>query len=111
MVIIIDTHFLKCYYGLEDVEYERNDIFKTTKGEGANCMPEFIGNIGTHKLHSVRFADGRCKLDIMKPENKVEFDTLEEGLNYPSTDRKALIPCAVCIPKYQSFILERKDMK
>lgn len=81
---------------------------KLQKEEGANCMPEFIGNIGTHKLHSVRFADGRCKLDSMKPENKVAFETLEEGLSYPSTDRKALIPCAVCIPKYQNSILEKK---
>lgn len=28
MVIIVDTHFVKCYYGFEDVEYIRNDIFK-----------------------------------------------------------------------------------
>lgn len=108
MVIIIDTHFIKCYYCFENVEYVKSDIFKTTKGEGANCMPEFIGNIGTHKLHSVRFADGRCKLDSMKPENKVEFDTLEEGLNFPNTDRKALFPCAICIPKYEQSISKKE---
>lgn len=74
-------------------------------------MAEFVGNIGTKRLHSVRFADGRCKLNSIKPENKVGFDTLEEGFHYPSPERRVLIPCAVCIPKYQNFILERKDMK
>ena len=34
MVIIIDTHFLKCYYGFGNVETRKNDILKTTKGEG-----------------------------------------------------------------------------
>lgn len=72
-------------------------------------MAEFVGNIGTKRLHSVRFADGRCKLNSIKPENKVEFDTLEEGFHYPSPERRVLIPCAVCIPKYQDFILEKKE--
>lgn len=71
-------------------------------------MAEFVGNIGTHKLHSVRFADGRCKLDSMKPENKVEFDTLEEGFNYPSPERKVLIPCAISIPKYEKSISKKE---
>lgn len=106
-MIIIDTHFIKCYYNFEDVEMQGNDIFKTTKNERANCMAEFIGNLGTRRLHSVTFADGRCKLNSIKPENKVEFDTLEEGYNYPATDRRVLIPCAICIPKYQESIPEK----
>lgn len=71
-------------------------------------MAEFIGNTGSRRLHSVRFADGRCKLDSIKPENKVEFDTLEEGLHYPSPDRRILTPCGICIPKYQNSISDKK---
>lgn len=48
----------------------------------------FIGNIGARKLHSVVFADGRCKLDKIKPENRVEFSALEDGLNYPGNGRR-----------------------
>lgn len=71
-------------------------------------MAEFVGNIGTKRLHSVRFADGRCKLNSIKPENKVEFDTLEEGFHYPSPERKILIPCAICIPKYEQSISKKE---
>ena len=70
-------------------------------------MAEFIGNIGSKRLHSVKFADGRCKLGSIKQENKVGFDTLEEGLNYPAPDRRVLIPCAICIPKYQKSISKK----
>lgn len=62
----------------------------------------FIGNIGGKKLHSAEFADGRCKLNSIKPENRVEFETLEEGLNYPSEERRILAPCNFCIPKYRN---------
>lgn len=71
-------------------------------------MAEFVGNVGNRKLHSIRFSDGRCKLKNIKPENKVEFDTLEDGLHYPSAERSILIPCAICIPKYKSSVLKQK---
>lgn len=68
----------------------------------------FVGNIGTKKIHSVAFADGRCRLNTMKAENRVEFESLEAGLNYPSKDRRIFAPCAICITKYEKYI-EKKD--
>lgn len=72
-------------------------------------MAEFLGNIGGRKLHSVKFADGRCKLNSIKQESIIEFDTLEEGLNYPTPDRRVLTPCAICIPKYQKSISAKEE--
>ena len=64
----------------------------------------FIGNLGSKKLHSIAHADGRCKINAIKEENKVCFITYEEGMNYPSIDRKIFAPCAICIPKYKASI-------
>lgn len=64
----------------------------------------FVGNLGTRKLHSVAYADGRCKINAIKEENSVSFATYEEGMNYPSSDRKIFAPCAICIPKYKASI-------
>lgn len=64
----------------------------------------FVGNLGTRKLHSVAYADGRCKINEIKEENRVPFATYEEGMNYPSSDRKIFTPCAICIPKYKESI-------
>ena len=64
----------------------------------------FVGNLGTRKLHSVAYADGRCKIDTIKEENRVPFATYEEGMNYPSSDRRIFAACAICIPKYKASI-------
>lgn len=61
----------------------------------------FLGNIGTKKIHYVPCADGRCKLSDIKEENKVFFATLQEGLDYPSPERRILAPCGICIKKYR----------
>ena len=64
----------------------------------------FVGNLGTKKLHSITYADGRCKINSIKEENKICFTTYEEGMNYPSFDRKIFAPCAICISKYKESI-------
>lgn len=68
----------------------------------------FVGNLGTKKLHSIAHADGRCKLERIKEENKISFITLEEGLNYPSVDRRIFAPCNICITKYRETITNKK---
>ena len=68
----------------------------------------FVGNLGTKKLHSIAHADGRCKLAKIKEENKIGFITLEEGLNYPSLDRRIFAPCNICIPKYKESLETQK---
>lgn len=64
----------------------------------------FVGNLGTKKLHSIAYADGRCKINSIKEENKICFATYEEGMNYPSLGRKIFAPCAICISKYKESI-------
>ena len=63
--------------------------------------PQFLANLATRKLHSIEHADGRCKLNCIKEENKKYFITLEEGLNYPDADNRVLAQCAICISKYK----------
>lgn len=64
----------------------------------------FVGNLGTKRLHCEEYADGRCKLDKIKAENRVVFHTLAEGLAYPGPDRRIFAPCGICIPKYNASI-------
>lgn len=63
--------------------------------------PRFLGNLGTRKLHSIDFADGRCKINQIKEENKMLFLTLEEGMAYPDVENRVFAPCGVCIRKYR----------
>ena len=64
----------------------------------------FGGNLGKKKLHSIAYAAGSCKINSLKEENKICFVTYEEGMNYPSLDRKIFAPCAICISKYKESI-------
>ena len=61
----------------------------------------FLGNIGNKKLHALDYTDGRCKIDGIKEENRVLFDSLEEGLAFPSKEEPALRKCGICIKKYE----------
>lgn len=72
---------------------------------------KFIGNLGTKRVHSATYADGRCKLDKIKEENRIEFESLEAGLNYPSAERRILAPCGICIPKYNKFRVSKSEQK
>ena len=46
-----------------------------------NC---FILNTNSKKIHDAQRADGRCRLDLMKPECKVPFDRIEDALAWPN---------------------------
>ena len=60
---------------------------------------KFIGNIGTKTLHVVKYKDGRCRIDQIRAERKIEFDTLEEALRYPEGGSPIFHECGVCFPK------------
>jgi len=61
--------------------------------------PKFIGNIGTKTLHAVDFADGRCRIEQIRAERKIEFFTLEEALSYPEGSSPIFHECGICFPK------------
>ena len=60
---------------------------------------KFVGNTGTKALHVVAYADGRCRIDKIRAERKVEFDTLEEAMRYPEGESPIFHECGVCFPK------------
>lgn len=68
----------------------------------------FLGNLGSKKLHALDYADGRCKIGMIKKENQVLFDSLEEGLVFPNATDPAFAKCGICIPKYEG---ERRKEK
>lgn len=62
----------------------------------------FVGNIGTKTLHALGYADGRCRINQIRAERKVEFATLEEALSYPKGQSPIFHECGVCFPKMRS---------
>lgn len=57
---------------------------------------KFIGNISTRKLHILQYADGRCKINAMRKENKKEFNSLEEAMSYPDKENPIFTKCGIC---------------
>lgn len=64
---------------------------------------KFVGNIGTKTLHAIGFTDGRCRIDQIRTERKIEFDTLEEALRYPEGESPIFHECGVCFPKIRKL--------
>ena len=62
---------------------------------------KFIGNRKNKTLHAVGFLDGRCHIDQIREENKIEFDSLEEALKYPKEGESIFHKCGVCFLKME----------
>lgn len=60
---------------------------------------KFIGNTGTKKLHVAKYTDGRCHIDQIRAEQRIEFDTLEEAMKYPEGESPIFHECGVCFRK------------
>lgn len=60
---------------------------------------KFLGNTHTKKLHVLAYTDGRCHIDQIRLEQKVEFDDLEDALKYPGGETPIFHECGVCFPK------------
>ena len=60
---------------------------------------EFLGNTGTKTLHALRYTDGRCHIDKIRTEQKVEFETLEEAMRYPEGEAPIFHECGNCFKK------------
>ena len=64
---------------------------------------KFVGNIGTKALHIIEYADGRCRIDKIRAERKVEFETLEEAMKYPEGESPIFHECGVCFHKMRNI--------
>ena len=53
----------------------------------------YVLNSNSRTVHDLDSTDGRCRLSLIQEENRFEFETLEEALNYlPNTMR-----CRYCL--------------
>ena len=59
----------------------------------------YIGNRHTKKLHVQEYADGRCKLDSMREEYRIDFDSLEDAMTYPKGKPPIFHECGICFLK------------
>ena len=53
-------------------------------------------NTNSKRIHNLDFSDGRCKIDSMKDEYKVFFETEEEALSYPFKENPLGELCSFC---------------
>ena len=60
-------------------------------------MANYLLNVNSKKIHLANSQDGRCRLDTMREEYKVYFDTLEEALKYPSAEKPLAKKCSFCL--------------
>lgn len=59
-------------------------------------MKPYLVNTNSKKIHLSDSGDGRCKINQMREEYKVYFDTLQEALSYPNKKNPLASPCAFC---------------
>lgn len=57
----------------------------------------YLVNTNSKKIHLANSTDGRCKIESMRDEYKVYFDTLEEAMAYPSKERPLAKKCSFCL--------------
>lgn len=60
---------------------------------------KFVGNTNTKTLHILAYADGRCHIDSIRTEQKEEFETLEEAMEYPKGEKPIFHECGICFRK------------
>ena len=53
----------------------------------------YVLNSNSRTVHDLKSADGRCRLAKIKEENRFEFETLEEALDYLPN----VVRCRYCI--------------
>ena len=56
-------------------------------------------NTNSKKIHMANSQDGRCKIQSMREEYKIYFDTLDEALEYPSAKKPLAKKCSFCLEK------------
>jgi len=49
-------------------------------------MKKYLLNTNSKRIHLANSKDGRCRINLMREEHKVYFETLQEAKNYPTKD-------------------------
>lgn len=61
---------------------------------------KFILNSNAKRIHSLEYADGRCKLKEIDEVHARFFYTPEEALAFPGVGRSRIKECSFCMTKY-----------
>ncbi len=62
-------------------------------------IKRYLLNTNSKKIHDLRNAKGNCRIKVMKKEYIQYFDSLEEALNYPSSEHPLAQKCSFCFEK------------
>lgn len=57
-------------------------------------------NTNSKKIHFAISQDQRCKINSMRDEYKVYFDTLDEALAYPNKEKPLAKKCSFCFREH-----------
>ena len=60
---------------------------------------KYLLNISSRTVHRADSRDGRCKLKLLRDENKVLFHSYEDAVSFLPQGRKPTKPCAFCLGK------------
>ena len=67
-------------------------------------IKKYLVNTNSKKIHLSNSTDGRCKIKEMRDEYKNYFDTLEEALAYPSSEKPLAKKCSFCLKNNWLFV-------
>ena len=65
-------------------------------------MKPYLLNTNSKRIHISNSKDGRCKIGLMRDEYKVYFETLQEALDYPNSEKPLGEPCSFCLKLVRS---------
>ena len=64
-------------------------------------MKKYLLNTNSKKIHLTESKDGRCKINEMREEYKVYFDSLQEALSYPTAEKPLGRKCSICLKNHE----------
>lgn len=67
--------------------------------KGKEDAKRYLLNTNSKKIHDLRNVKGNCKIKVMKKEYIQYFDSLEEALNYPSSEHPLAQKCSFCFKR------------
>lgn len=66
---------------------------------------KYLLNVSSRTIHDAASTNGRCKIGLMREDNKIIFDTYQEAKSYLPAGRKISGPCSFCLGKdYEKHI-------
>ena len=74
--------------------------------EGENpdkTKKRYLLNTNSKKIHDLENVKGSCRIKIMRKEYMQYFDSLEDALNYPSSEHPLAQKCSFCFERTQKI--------